>query len=235
MHRDIKPENLFLARKEGGEVVVKVLDFGIAKIRRTPENATGGGGMTAPAVPMTTSGQVLGTPLYMAPEQIDSAKNVDERSDVYSLGVTLYAMLAGGAARGDQVADAAPPRAHVRAASAARGARAVGALEVVAVVEKAMSADKEARYSDGGALLSAIASLLEGGTALREEMLVGIGEEQKKVVASGGERGAATAAVRGEKGADGLEKRAARPSLVWAVVIGLLLVGAVLGAVVLGR
>jgi len=95
VHRDIKPENLFLSRGGDGAVVVKVLDFGIAKIRRTSESTGASAGLTAPAVSMTESGQVVGTPLFMAPEQLVGAKQVDARSDVYSMGVTLYALLAG--------------------------------------------------------------------------------------------------------------------------------------------
>ena len=81
VHRDLKPSNLFLA--EGGErPIVKVLDFGISKT--ADENVS---------VTMTQSS--LGTPLYMSPEQIRSAKGVDMRTDVWSLGVILYELLSG--------------------------------------------------------------------------------------------------------------------------------------------
>ncbi len=82
VHRDLKPDNLFLLDLEG-DVFVKVLDFGIAKM-------TGDGNMS-----MTSTGGVIGTPLYMSPEQLLSAKHVDFRSDLWSLGVVAYHALTG--------------------------------------------------------------------------------------------------------------------------------------------
>ncbi|MCC6746863.1 MAG: protein kinase [Deltaproteobacteria bacterium] len=81
VHRDIKPSNVLLARV-GGRDFPKVMDFGIAKVLAE------GGSQTAP-------GAMLGTLLYMSPEQCKALKTVDERSDIYSLGVTLYQMATG--------------------------------------------------------------------------------------------------------------------------------------------
>ncbi len=82
-HRDLKPDNIFLARSEAtGEEVVKVLDFGIAKIQ------------TSTVVNMTTEGTMMGTPRYMAPEQCRGAA-IDGRADLYSMGVVLYEMCTG--------------------------------------------------------------------------------------------------------------------------------------------
>jgi len=83
VHRDIKPSNIFLQRTPVGEVV-KVLDFGIAKIA----------GENAIKHNLTVEGAILGTPAYMAPERF-SNKAYDGRSDVYSLGITLFQMLEG--------------------------------------------------------------------------------------------------------------------------------------------
>jgi serine/threonine-protein kinase len=87
VHRDLKPENLFLIAdpRRLGRKQVKVLDFGIAKLqRRTIEH-----------VHKTRTGALLGTPLYMSPEQCMSHKDIDTRTDIYSLGVILYEMVAG--------------------------------------------------------------------------------------------------------------------------------------------
>ena len=84
VHRDIKPHNLILAR-EGKKAIVKVLDFGLAKV--TSEKPTDSG--------LTSEGQMLGTPDYIAPEQILDAQSADIRADIYSLGVTLYYLLTG--------------------------------------------------------------------------------------------------------------------------------------------
>jgi serine/threonine-protein kinase len=81
VHRDVKPANLFLVRKPNGRVMVKVLDFGIAKA------ASFGRGE------LTQTSNVLGSPLYMSPEQLRASKDVDARSDVWSVGVTLFYLL----------------------------------------------------------------------------------------------------------------------------------------------
>jgi putative nucleotidyltransferase with HDIG domain len=85
VHRDLKPENVFLAHKPGQADVVKVLDFGIAKLMHAPVKS----------VTATTPGAILGTPYYMSPEQCRGDEQLDHRSDVYSLGVLLYRMLTG--------------------------------------------------------------------------------------------------------------------------------------------
>ena len=84
IHRDIKPANLFLDR-QGSGVVVKVCDFGVAK---SLIDAGAGGAVTA-------TGMMMGSPLYMSPEQIRSSKHVDARSDVWSLAVAIFELLAG--------------------------------------------------------------------------------------------------------------------------------------------
>ena len=86
IHRDIKPENLLVDRNGR----VKITDFGLAKIL----------GQAGPSVTLTGTGQVMGTPQYMAPEQLASSREVDHRADIYSLGVVFYELLTGNLPRG---------------------------------------------------------------------------------------------------------------------------------------
>ncbi len=94
VHRDLKPENIFLARDDDNREIVKILDFGIAKIV---------GGIAPfppvvgadPAGPVTGAGIALGTPGYMSPESVSGHGRVDARSDLFSLGVLLFEMLTG--------------------------------------------------------------------------------------------------------------------------------------------
>ena len=98
VHRDIKPGNLMLTR-EGGRAIIKVLDFGIAKAGREQEvldpGPDGVGRELNRSSDLTAFGQMMGTPDFIAPEQIVDAQKADIRADIYSLGCTLYYLLSG--------------------------------------------------------------------------------------------------------------------------------------------
>jgi serine/threonine-protein kinase len=85
VHRDLKPDNVIISRNKKGEPLLKLLDFGIAKLKVTGQLDRG----------LTRPGVVMGTPEYMAPEQAYSADAVDARADIFSLGVMVFEMLAG--------------------------------------------------------------------------------------------------------------------------------------------
>jgi Tol biopolymer transport system component/serine/threonine protein kinase len=176
VHRDIKPANLFLARGDEGEITVKILDFGIAKVMHDAllvGNATG----------LTHSGGLLGSPLYMSPEQVQSSRSVDHRTDLWSLGSALYCALAGRAPFHDvesvgklivTICSRPPPRLRDVAPWVPPG--------VADVVHAALTIDADQRYPSAAAMLSAVRALLPGGSALREEMLTGVSPELRAAV-----------------------------------------------------
>jgi serine/threonine-protein kinase len=87
IHRDLKPANLFLTRRTDGAPLVKVLDFGTSKV--TPKEAQKGD------LEMTKTGMAIGSPSYMAPEQMLSSRNINETADIWALGIILYNLLTG--------------------------------------------------------------------------------------------------------------------------------------------
>lgn len=86
VHRDLKPANLFLAKRHDGSQRIKVLDFGISKSL---------GASTSEQLSLTKTSAWIGSPLYMAPEQMQSARDVDSRADIWSLGAILYECISG--------------------------------------------------------------------------------------------------------------------------------------------
>jgi len=159
VHRDIKPENIML-RRDG---LVKVLDFGLAKLA-SPRAAAGAAEAPTQLMTRTNPGVVMGTAAYMSPEQARGLA-VDERTDVWSLGVLLYEMVAGR-----QPFDGATPTDVIISIAEREPARLAGhAPEVPArlerIVEKALAKDRVSRHRalqrrDGG-LVSLLALAVE--------------------------------------------------------------------------
>lgn len=93
VHRDLKPANLFVIRRPDGGLSIKVLDFGISKM------SLGGGSGDGS---MTKTSAIMGSPIYMSPEQIQSSKDVDARGDIWALGVILFELVTGHAPFGGE-------------------------------------------------------------------------------------------------------------------------------------
>lgn len=92
VHRDLKPANLFCVRRSDGQLLIKVLDFGISKLK--DPSSLGG---SRDDVSVTVTSAVMGSPLYMSPEQVQSSRDVDARTDVWALGVVLFELVTGSA------------------------------------------------------------------------------------------------------------------------------------------
>jgi serine/threonine protein kinase len=153
VHRDLKPQNVQLVTKADGSLQVKLLDFGVAKILATTEE----GAQSA----RTRAGSLMGTPLYMSPEQCRGAGTVDARADVYALGVMLFEMLAGrppftaeglGELFALQMFQPAPPLADF----APRVPR-----HVAAAIARALAKDPDARFQSMEELRAALAGELK--------------------------------------------------------------------------
>jgi serine/threonine protein kinase len=149
IHRDLKPSNLFVCQRGAGRTIVKVLDFGISKEQPLTPSASDHG--------LTRTGAVMGSPLYMSPEQMASAKHVDGRTDVWSLGVTLFELLCGKTPfRGESMTELIAAVLQAEPA-AVRDLRSELPPAVTSVVARALEKDRSRRYASVGELAAAIA------------------------------------------------------------------------------
>lgn len=137
VHRDIKPENVLIDRKGR----VKIADFGLAKIL----------GHDPEAARLTAEGQVMGTPHYMAPEQVERPLSVDHRADIYSLGVVFYEMLTGDLPLGKFP----PPSRKVQVD-----------VRLDEIVLRALENDPARRYQKASEVKQGVATVTESGAAV---------------------------------------------------------------------
>ena len=157
VHRDIKPSNLMLA-SQGNRAVIKVLDFGLAKVKS--EGAVDGG--------LTHEGQMLGTPHFIAPEQIADARRADIRADIYSLGCTLYYLLTGGPPFDANSLYEILQAHHSMDALPLNLARPEVPVELAALVARMMAKEPQRRFQEPRDVAQALAPFFKkGGTSTR--------------------------------------------------------------------
>jgi len=142
VHRDLKPGNLFISKRADGTSLVKVLDFGISK---------------AAGMASTKTGDVMGSPAYMSPEQMRSTKDVDQRADIWSLGVMLYQLVTGMPPFHADSLPAMCLRVLNEEPDALQSLRADLPDDFCRAVFRALAKERDDRYSDVGELAAAIA------------------------------------------------------------------------------
>jgi serine/threonine protein kinase len=149
VHRDLKPSNLFVTTRSDGTPLVKVLDFGISKALNPDVDGPASGNLTATSA-------IMGSPLYMSPEQVRNAKLVDARTDIWALGVILHELLTGAPAfRADTLpgicaaitADDPPPL---------RSMRDDAPVELEAVLTRCLEKNASKRYQTTRELMAAL-------------------------------------------------------------------------------
>jgi serine/threonine-protein kinase len=144
IHRDLKPANLFLTTGADGSPLVKVLDFGISKV-----TAPGRRGLTR-------TNAIMGSLGYMSPEQLRSTKHVDQRTDVWGLGVVLYELLAGGPAFEGEHLAAISVKIALESPKPLEEIRPDVASGLVSVVVKCLAKEPVARYQNMAELAAAL-------------------------------------------------------------------------------
>jgi len=160
VHRDIKPENLFLLKRKEQDFV-KVVDFGISKSLRAS-------GEEEETTRLTQTGMVLGTPLYMSPEQARGDDELDQRVDVYALGVIMYEAAAGRVPFSGNNYLSVISQVLNEEPKPLRELRPELSEEFEAVVMKAMSKDVKERYASANDMLADITALLDDPTRSTE-------------------------------------------------------------------
>ncbi len=156
VHRDLKPSNIFLSNGPGGREHPMVLDFGLAKILETER---------VDRVTITQNASYLGTPYYSSPEQAQGGANADAKSDQYSLGAIIYELATGTNSVAGDTPYAVLCAIVAGQTKSLRETRPDVSLALEAIVEKAMSPERERRYESVRELGAALLALADPATA----------------------------------------------------------------------
>ncbi len=215
VHRDLKPANLFLATRATGAPVIKVLDFGLSKFAGEEK--------------VTSASTLLGSPLYMSPEQLWSATAADSRSDIWSLGVVLYELLTAHAPfSSDRMPELIAAILH-KSPRPIEEERPEVPAGLRAVIHRCLEKEPSLRFADTGELAQALAEFGPPSTALSRPSIAA-----ESVAGSSRTIGplvpGSTTLVSGQPSRRG---KALRPWLFGT--IGVLAIGAVVGVVGLPR
>ncbi|MCG8421775.1 MAG: protein kinase [Proteobacteria bacterium] len=163
VHRDLKPSNLLLTQRDDGSPLIKVLDFGLSKILAEEGNE--------PSPSQTQTTGTMGTPAFMSPEQARSAKHVDERADVWSLGGILYYLLTAGLPFPAQATAEAFAKLLYEEPVPVRDAAPWVKPELEAVILRCLQKDVAKRQQSVDALVSDLEPFAGGDSAANRSMV----------------------------------------------------------------
>ena len=147
VHRDLKPANLFCIRRPDGQLSIKVLDFGISKLADPASSS----------VSVTKTSAVLGSPLYMSPEQMQSAKGADSQSDIWALGVILFELIAGQVPFNGEAVTEVAVKVATQPAPPLRAFRPDAPPGLEAIVARCLEKDRRQRFGNVADLAVALA------------------------------------------------------------------------------
>jgi eukaryotic-like serine/threonine-protein kinase len=159
IHRDLKPDNIMIEEQADGQIIAKVLDFGIAKMREAQPDEEGAN---------LTGANIIGSPAYMSPEQ-SLGTTIDARSDVYSLGIVLYEMLSGSTPFGKATPGALLTHQINTPPPSLTTARPEISTAVESVVMKALAKDREARFASANQFAQALRKAFDDPEAFAAE------------------------------------------------------------------
>ncbi|HYP99074.1 MAG TPA: serine/threonine-protein kinase [Polyangiaceae bacterium] len=220
IHRDLKPANLFVIRRPDGVLSIKVLDFGISKTT----SAAGSGS------DMTQTATIMGSPLYMSPEQMQSSRDVDPRADLWALGVILYELLCAQL----PFAASTMPELVLKVVSAPhtplRQHRADLPLELEQIIGRCLEKDRNRRFESVGALAGSLLPFCSRRARVSVErisgILQGVGMSMGPLVASLPPSEAAPV-LQGTQSNFGKTTGTGSRARVWLIALVVLVTGAV--------
>ena len=203
VHRDVKPANLFLATRKGGTQTIKVLDFGISKVALVGDGSD---------EKLTATGQMLGSPGYMSPEQIRASRDVDARADIWSLGAVLFELLGNTRPFDGETVGVVFANVLAQDPKPLRSVRKDAPEGLAAIVRRCLDRDAAARYADVGELAKALAPF-------------GSGRAEKEVRRASAVLRSSPARAVASSSSSSSSSSARRPAV--AIVVGALFVAAI--------
>jgi eukaryotic-like serine/threonine-protein kinase len=200
VHRDLKPANLFCVRRSDGQLTIKVLDFGISKMTDTSGLAPGS---------VTRTSSLMGSPLYMSPEQMRSSKDVDALTDIGALGIILFELITGRPAFLAESVTELAIKVASEPTPAIRSLRAEVPSGLEAIIAKCLEKDRRRRYGNVAELALALSPFGPKRARASVDRISGIIQGAGLSVSGSGYLSAETAIGAQLRGNSGLRRNAA--------------------------